>query len=494
MILEATVHSSLLAYLREQNPSNWQHHLTMARIIARTLRLQRSAVIQTGNTIARYSLSYLTPALLADSPIILVAPIEEQERLLSVEIPQLQKWLQTDKEIISSNQWPKSKSFQGLLLTTPEDWLNDRIHHLGHFSYDIPTLIDQSDRLAEWTTQQLTITISPSDWQTLPETAQSIYTQLHQLILSHPKNPYECFLVDETEIAILKQLKPILSDLDFNSPFKKYLERIPDENQIMWVSVNREAKEFTLNISPVEIANILQPIWEKQPIVLMGGFLDSEKTATTYRQQLGLTDVLSLKFSANQKSEYINLYIPDGFPLPNTPQFQGILFQQIQTLVSLSQIRNEPIIIIIEDVPLKAQLASILAAEFGTRVQVEKTEIASNGILVGGWQFWHNYQANFPTPQLLIIATLPIPSPENPLVAGRIAYYKNHRQDWFRLYLLPTALREIQRAVMPIRESQGLVALFDNRVSSRSYGTKILSALEPYARINYIDLSWFEEN
>ncbi|PSF37918.1 helicase [Aphanothece hegewaldii CCALA 016] len=486
-LLEATVHTSLLAYLREQNPSNWQHHLTMARIIARTLRLQRSAVIQTGNTIARYSISYLTPALLADSPIILVVPKEEQERLLSVEIPQLQEWLQTDKKIISNNRWPESKSFRGLLLTTPEDWLNDRINHLGHFPYDIPTLIDQSDRLAEWTTQQLTITISPSDWQTLPAAAQSIYTQLNKLILSHPKNPYECFLVDETEIAILEKLQSILTDLDSKSPFHQYLERIQDENKIMWVSVNREAKEFTLNISPVEIASILQPIWEKQPVVLMGGFLDSEKTATIYRQQLGLPDVLSLKFSANQKSEYIQLYIPDGLPLPNTPQFQGILFQQIQTLVSLSQNRNEPIIIIIEDVPLKAQLASILAAEFGSRVIVEKNEIAPNGILVCGWQFWHTYQANFPIPQLLIIATLPIPSPENPLVAGRIAYYKNHRQDWFRLYLLPTALREIQRAVMPIRESQGLVALFDNRVSSRSYGTKILDALEPYARINYID-------
>lgn len=486
-LLEATVHSSLLAYLREQNPSNWHHHLTMARIIARTLRLQRSAVIQTGNTIARYSLSYLTPALLTDLPILLVAPIEEQERLLSIEIPQLQEWLQTDKEILRGNSWPKSKSFQGLFLTTPENWLSDRINHFGHFPSDIPTLIDQADRLAEWTTKQLTVTIFPYDWQTLPTAIESIYNQLNQLILSHPKNPYECFLVDETEKKTLEKLKPILPDLDCNSPFHQYEKRSQDENQIMWASVNREAKEFTLNISPVEIASILQPIWEKQPVVLMGGFLDSNKKAITYRQQLGLKELLSLKFSANRSSEYIQLYIPDGFPLPNTPQFQGVLFQQIQALVSLSQIRNEPIIIIIEDVPLKAQLAAILAGEFGSRVQVEKTEIASNGILVCGWQFWHTYQTNFPTPKLLIIATLPIPSPEDPLVAGRIAYYKSHRQDWFRLYLLPTALREIQRAVMPIRESQGLVALFDNRVSSRSYGTQILSALEPYARINYLD-------
>ncbi|MEA5421351.1 hypothetical protein VB712_19170 [Spirulina sp. CCNP1310] len=46
---------------------------------------------------------------------------------------------------------------------------------------------------------------------------------------------------------------------------------------------------------------------------------------------------------------------------------------------------------------------------------------------------------------------------------------------------------ELQRAVMPVREVQGVVALLDNRVNHRSYGRKILNALEPLARINYID-------
>jgi len=33
---------------------------------------------------------------------------------------------------------------------------------------------------------------------------------------------------------------------------------------------------------------------------------------------------------------------------------------------------------------------------------------------------------------------LPLPSLENPLVAGRVAYYKRSRQDWFR-HVLPAA-------------------------------------------------------
>ena len=143
--------------------------------------------------------------------------------------------------------------------------------------------------------------------------------------------------------------------------------------------------------------------------------------------------------------------------------------------------------------PLKARAGTALAAEFGSRVQIEKTKIPNNGILISGWNFWHHNHEKLPIPQLLVMATLPIPSLENPLVAARVSYYKKQHKDWFRFYLLPTALKIIQRVVMPLRESQGVVALLDNRVNYRSYGSRILTALEPYAKINYLDISWFQD-
>lgn len=132
-----------------------------------------------------------------------------------------------------------------------------------------------------------------------------------------------------------------------------------------------------------------------------------------------------------------------------------------------------------------------MASEFGSRVQVERTCLDDNGILVTGWEFWREHQSVLPAPRLLAIATLPIPSLENPLVAGRVAHYKKLRQDWFRLYLFPEALSELQRAIAPVRECQGVVALLDSRVIHRSYGNQVLAALSPLARINYLDASLF---
>jgi hypothetical protein len=56
---------------------------------------------------------------------------------------------------------------------------------------------------------------------------------------------------------------------------------------------------------------------------------------------------------------------------------------------------------------------------------------------------------------------------------------------------LPTALNELQRAIAPVRDRQGVVALLDNRVLHRSYGSHVLTALSPLARINYLDSAFF---
>jgi ATP-dependent DNA helicase DinG len=52
-------------------------------------------------------------------------------------------------------------------------------------------------------------------------------------------------------------------------------------------------------------------------------------------------------------------------------------------------------------------------------------------------------------------------------------------------------MNELQRAIAPVRETQGIVALLDSRVVNRSYGSQILSSLSPLARLNYLDPSLF---
>ena len=209
---------------------------------------------------------------------------------------------------------------------------------------------------------------------------------------------------------------------------------------------------------------------------------------------MGLPELTCLKFSGDRHSEMIQLYLPDKLPLPNTPEFQAAFMQQVHALMSLNATALGLTVVLVGDMPLKSQVGTTLAAEFGSRVQVEKTCLAENGILVSGWEFWRQHQDVLPAPRLLVIATLPLPSLENPLVAGRVAYHKQSGMDWFRLYLLPDALSKLQWAIAPVRNRQGVVALLDSRVLNRSYGSQVLAALSPLARSNYLDASLFSQS
>lgn len=499
MLLEAQAHNYLHGFLRQQGDSTWPHNLTMARLVARALRLGRSALIQTSSPIDRYSISYLTPALLDEAPVLIVLPESAQKKLLAKQIPQLKNTLNLHKEVISGIRWPQTENFSGLMLTTPEAWLDSHLNHLGYFPPQVTTIIDQADDLEQWARKQLTKTLQPKDWEELWQGAipyrdliTDIRVKLTKALFSHPPNLEECYLIGEIEQQLLDKLFTTLKQESLLTPaWERFWQQSQPKEQMFWASVARDTGQFSLYLAPQTLGTSLSEIWTKQPIVLIGSFLDSDSKAPLYRDALGLPEMLCLKFAPNRQEGLLNIYLPEGLPLPNTPAFQEALLSQLRKLVALTEEVKKPVVLLVEDRPLRAQVAAVLAAEFGSRVQVEKISASSESILVTGWDFWRQHQEVLTPPQLMAIATLPIPSLENALVASSVAYYKSKRKDWFRLYLLPTALREIQRVVMSVRESQGVLAILDSRVNARSYGNLILNALEPCAKISYVDKNWF---
>jgi len=87
----------------------------MARLVARALRLGRSALILGAGCgyQGRYRLSYLAPALMWPEPVILVATESVQQRLLRVEIPHYSSGYKRTSDS-DGYAWPNA-DFQGLL-------------------------------------------------------------------------------------------------------------------------------------------------------------------------------------------------------------------------------------------------------------------------------------------------------------------------------------------------------------------------------------------
>lgn len=536
-MIEVEVHQQLRALLREQATPHWAHHLTMARLVARALRLGRSALIQTGTDSglsAPYRLSYLMPLLLWEGPAIVVASENVQQWLIRTELPRLQQWLDAPKPVqqIHPDSPAQIQGFSGISLVTPHHWLRDRLEQRGEFPPGILTIVDGVDDLDAWVQEVLSLRLQSEHWEQLMLSHPNFRSllldsriSLTHSLFQHPANPYNCYVLEPDDyrplhqlLAQLQQSSPLPAiwfdlfqqlsrslDLDADRLQREtnLLREKPDPRSLqspidpglLSAKLDRQSGSFTLQQSPIRFAPRLQPLWQAQPTVLIGSALDLDANADIYRQTHGLQDLTCLKFSPPRHEACIQLYQPDRIPMPNTPQFQPALLAELRQILSRSRLAKGLIVILVGDTPLRNQIGATLAAEWGSRVQVDRLPEVANGILVTGWTEWQQFQAISPgnverIPHCIVIATLPMPSLEDPIVAARVREYKRLRQDWFRLYLLPTALMALQRAIFPVRSSRGLVALLDSRVLHRNYGQQVLSALSPYARLNYLDESW----
>jgi ATP-dependent DNA helicase DinG len=462
LVLEVKVHTALRDILRSESREitgqNWPHHLSMARLVARAVRLGKPAIIQTGVPAAQapYRSSYLTPALLWGQPVAIVA-----ERIIlnqiANDLPLLQKSLAIDAP-------------HALLLLTPEVWLEKNLK--------MPIIIDGADRLENWVQTWLQVEIKPIDWELLPNSIDQ-RVQLTKSIFQRPVNPYDCYFLGEQELLILQDL---LADRGLPPIWQRFQQQLT--KGWSWARVDRSQGSVTLFARPINLGAELAPIWARQTCVAIGNVLDSEITAPSFRQELGLGEMTAVRFGTGISLDPIQLYVPNWMPMPNTPMFQTAFVRVAIELIH-RQLLAAPgfIVIVVGDTPLKAQAAAAIAAQYGSGVQVEKLGLGTANILVTGWDFWCDHQEEFPLPKLLIIATLPIPSVEDPLVAAKVSEYKQQRQDWFRQYLLPAGMKVLRRSISTVARSAGLVAILDNRTNNRSYGSQIIATLGAVGKV-----------
>ncbi len=493
-MIEAEVHQQLRHLLRQNPEIAWPHQLTMARMVARGLRLERSALIQLTMS-APYRLSYLLPALMWSGPVVLCATAAVQAEILGTEIPWIQTVLQVPKPVIQGPTWPGS-DFAGVFLLEPKDWLQARLHphESTPLPQTVPLLLDGAEQLETWVQDVLTTTIDPSDWQrlqrALPYLTEVISETQVQVTLCLLQRPLARVLLHTQEQTKLLKLLDLLPSESACLPQRwlRFKYQATHSGYTLWATIHRASGQISLHCSPLTFSDWLHPIWQTQPVVIMGEALDLDRDARTFRQRMGLPDLTPLKFhpdSSDQLIQGLQIYTP-RLPVPNTPSFRDYVLVEAKHLICET---SGSTVVLVSDQPLQTQLGAALAAEFGTRVRVNLPHQSDRGILVCSWDYWLAAKGTLPNPDLLIIITLPFPSTEHPLVASQVEYLRQQGQDWFRSYLLPTAAAYLQRAIHPLRtqprrseDPAMMIAILDSRISSRSYGTQLLEALGPIAR------------
>ena len=87
-MLEASAHHQLKALLRQEGLGRWPHHLTLCRLVGRSLRRCDHTLIRlAAGTDPSWLISLLVPLALSECPLALVVSDGTRQRLLQVELP-----------------------------------------------------------------------------------------------------------------------------------------------------------------------------------------------------------------------------------------------------------------------------------------------------------------------------------------------------------------------------------------------------------------------
>ena len=472
-MLEAHAHQHLKRLLRREGQSAWPHHLSLSRLVARSLRRGDHTLVRLApGSDAGWWLGLLVPLALSETPVALVASAALRQRLLQLELPRLAAadlalpcveglepperglWLLSHRELI-------------------EAWERDL---LGSHQLVIPE-VEQLDGLLR---QAMAITLEPTDWDRLQRahpglggSLMELHGRLSRQVLTHPgsQGPLAVALGPEAEVP-LRQLLQLLAPLP--SPWQRWLAARGD-GWTSWATVDRQLLQWHLHRQPLAPLEQLAPLLRGRGAVLIG-------EPALAGAALGLEPRVEVSLGDPPLADPLPLFAPLRQPLPNSPHYGEHLLEQSRRLV-LGQAGLT--LVLLDDGALRLALTSGLAAEFGSRVVHECSAPESHGVVCARWDWWLEHQGRLPLPAQVVVALLPIASLEDPLTAARVEALRRQGRDWFRELLLPEALSRLQRGVAGLRRhGQGRLAVLDGRLRGRSWGRQVLHALEPWVGLH----------
>jgi ATP-dependent DNA helicase DinG len=471
-MLEARAHQQLKALLRLEGETRWPHHLTLSRLVARSLRRADHTLVRLApGSDSSWLLGLLVPLALHEQPVALVVSPELRQRLLQVELPRL------EAVGLSLPCWegPGAPPTARLWLLRHGELVQAWRHGtLGDRQLVVPEL----EQLQPLLREALGVVIDTGHWEqlrrSLPAASASLlelHERLSRRLLSRPCGPLQQLPISPEQEAPLRQLLAALGPLP--DPWPQWLA-CGGDGWTSWASINPTLLQWQWHRQPLDPLAVMDGLLRGRGVVLLGQIGAGPGLRGGFAPQVELT------LADPPLQDPLPLYAPPGQALPNAPHYASHLLDQCRRLV-LGQAGLT--VVLLDDDGLRRGLASALAAEFGSRVGHELTAPESNGVICCSWSWWLESQQRLPLPCQVVAATLPIASLEDPLTAARVAALRLQGRDWFRELLLPEALERLQRAVAGLRRNGGRLAVLDGRIRRRGWGRQVLEALEPWVAL-----------
>jgi ATP-dependent DNA helicase DinG len=222
--------------------------------------------------------------------------------------------------------------------------------------------------------------------------------------------------------------------------------------------------------------------------VFAGVALSVDHSFSFYRSRLGLeADICPALSVVTEHHEQTLLYLPNDVPEPNMPQYQRHLDEAIVQLATM--LDGQLAVLFTSYAALRSSYAAIrplLEARgilvLGHGIDGSPRQLwqmfhdQERVVLLGTGSFWDGTDEVSRTPACILLARLPMPVLNDPLIAARAEQYS----DQLHQVTVPMASLRVRRALNRLAwsgTSRNAVVLFDRRVTSKEYGGTVLHSL-----------------
>ncbi|MEA2662779.1 MAG: ATP-dependent helicase DinG [Chloroflexota bacterium] len=269
----------------------------------------------------------------------------------------------------------------------------------------------------------------------------------------------------------------------------------PKPGEIAWLE--RTGDGIGLYVAPAHVGGAIRRtlVDRHRSVVLTSATLGVAGTMTFTMDRLGVSDVAgTLRVgSPFDHARQSVLIVPSDIALPHDEHFAeeaaAIIGDVARALAGRTLVLFTSHAAMRE---VRAQLAGLEDTGIavltqgvdGSRRAILERFAAGGAVLLGTQSFWEG--VDLPGDQLrcVVIAKLPFPVPDDPLIQGRSERY----DDPFREYQLPLAalrLRQGYGRLIRTKTDRGAVVLLDRRVILQDYGPTFLASL-PAVRVHRI--------
>ena len=297
----------------------------------------------------------------------------------------------------------------------------------------------------------------------------------------------------------------------------------PDADVVRWVEVSAQlrlveapldiADTFSKLTQPVPALAPQEPPSEPAPAavqrawVFTSATLGADERLSWFTQPCGLTSARTMRVgSPFDYGQQAALYVPDHLPKPADPSHARQVAQLAHAAVTLLGGRT---LVLTTTLNAMRVIGEYLQTHFDSGLNIEvlvqgqspkrklmerfregRSQGGAGCVLVASASFWEGFDVPGDALQLVIIDKLPFPPPDDPLFEARSQRLTREGRSPFAEHALPeaaVALKQGAGRLIRSETDQGVLVVCDTRLSTMSYGKRLMAALPPMRLITSRD-------